>query len=83
MLQKILLKKPYMVWYIKDIKCLSDKSALEHILAYGGWEDVMEAEKTIGIKKMNVIFKEICSKKRSNLKPRTVNYFKNYLDEYA
>lgn len=83
MLQKILEKKPHLAWYIKDKKTLSDKSALEHILSYGDWDDVMEAEKILGISKMEYLFKEITNQKRINLKPRTLNYFQNYFSKYA
>jgi len=83
MLQKILEGKPYLAWYIKDKKILSDVSALEHILSYGNWEDIKEAEKTLGTEKMKSLFQEICRKKRVNLKPRTINYFQNYFAKYA
>ncbi|OGM15247.1 hypothetical protein A2V56_04095 [Candidatus Woesebacteria bacterium RBG_19FT_COMBO_42_9] len=83
MLQKILEGKPYLAWYIKDKKALSDKSALEHILSYGDWGDVMEAEKVLGISKMKSLFEEIKRGKRVNLKKRTLNYFQNYFAKYA
>ena len=83
MLQQLLIKKPYLAWDIKDKKSLSDKSALEHILSYGDWSDVMEAKKTLGLTKMQSLFKEIVSKKRVNLKPRTINYFQKYFAKYA
>ena len=83
MLRKIIERKPYLVWYIKDKKKLSDISILEHIFSYGNWEDVMAAEKILGIPKMKSLFLEMCNKKRVNLKPRTVNYFQNYFAKYA
>ena len=83
MLQKILERKPYLAWYVKDKKALSTESALEHILAYGDWDDVMEAEKILGLAKMKFIFNKLITKKRVNLKPKTVNYFQNYFAKYA
>jgi hypothetical protein len=83
MLQNLLEKKPYLAWYVKDKKELSEKSALEHILMYGDWDDVIEAEKILGIAKMQSLFKELCNKKRVNIKPRTINYFQNYFAKYA
>ena len=83
MLQKILEGKPYLAWYIKDKKALSDKSALEHVLSYGSWDDVMEAENVLGISKMKSLFEEIKSGKRVNLKKRTLNYFQKYFAKYA
>jgi len=83
MLQAILQRKPYLAWYIRDKKTLSDQSALEHILSYGDWEEVMEAEKLLGISGMKALFDKIRSKRRVNLKPRTLNYFRNYFSKYA
>lgn len=83
MLQLILEKKPYLAWYIGNKKTLSDESVLEHILAYGDWDDVMGAENILGISKMKELFDRISSKKRVNLKPRTINYFQNYFSKYA
>jgi hypothetical protein len=34
-LQKILQKKPYLAWYVKDTSKLSEESMFEHILNYG------------------------------------------------
>ena len=83
MLQSILQNKPSLSWYIKNKSKLSDESALEHILSFGDWEDVMEAEKALGVTKMKFLFEKICNKKRVNLKPRTINYFHNYFTKYA
>lgn len=83
MLQQILERKPYLAWYVRNKAQLSDESALEHILAYGNWEDIMSAQNMIGIEKMQAIFKNICNKKRVNLKPRTINYFEKYFAKYA
>ncbi|OGM24632.1 hypothetical protein A2962_01620 [Candidatus Woesebacteria bacterium RIFCSPLOWO2_01_FULL_39_61] len=83
MLQKILQNKPYLAWYVKNRSTLSDVSTLEHILSYGNWDDILEAEKTVGISKMKSLFQEIASKKRVNLKPQTLNFFQNYFDKYA
>lgn len=83
MLQKIFERKPYLAWDIKNVKNLSKKSMLEHILAYGDWEDVMEAEKILGISKMEFLFKQLKNGKRVNIKPKTINYFENYFAKYA
>ncbi len=83
MLQKIFKNKPYLVWYIKDKTSLSEKSMLEHILNYGDWDDVIEAEKILGLSRMKALFNEITSQKRINLKPKTINYFEKYFSKYA
>lgn len=83
MLQKIIGEKPYLAWDIKKEENLSEKSMLERILAYGDWDDIMEAEKILGIARMKALFEEIKSNRRVNLRPRTLNYFQNYFAKYA
>ena len=83
MLQEIIEKKPYLAWDIKDIKNISDLSSLEHILCYGDWGDVQEAERLIGIDKMKSLYEGLISKKRVNLRASTQNYFKNYFAKYS
>lgn len=83
MLQSILEKKPYLMWYTSNKLTVSDQVALEQILSYGNWDDFIEAEKTLGIEKIKDIFNQIKSKKRINLKPRTINYFEKYFAKYA
>ncbi len=83
MLQKIIKQKPYLAWDIKNAGNLSDESSLEHILAYGDWDDIQEAEKLIGISEMKSLFEKLIQKKRKNLKPRTILYFQNYFAKYA
>lgn len=75
--------KPYLAWYVKDNKNLSEKSMLEHIFNYGNWGDYLYAEKTLGIKKVKSIFENLKNKKRVNLKLKTINYFEKYYRKYA
>lgn len=82
-LQKLIDKKPYLVWYVKDTNNLSSESLVEHILNYGQWEDYLLAEKELGIKNIRNIFLSLKSKKRVNLRPQTINYFENYFKKYA
>lgn len=37
LVQDIIMKKPYLAWYVSDPKKLSDEATLEHILNYGDW----------------------------------------------
>lgn len=83
MLQDIIKQKPFLAWYVKNPDDLSDESALEHILSYGDWDDVMKAKETIGLMKMSNLFQKISHKKRANLSPRTINYFQKYFQKYA
>ena len=82
-LKIIIEKKPYLTWYIKNKSHLSNESMLEHVLNFGSWEDFQEIERGLGLKKVNTIFDKIASKKRVNLRPQTINYFKKYFQKYA
>jgi hypothetical protein len=82
-LHELFKRKPYLAWYVADKEKLSEKSMLEHILNYGNWEDYLTAEKALGLKKISVLFQEMSSQKRVNLRPQTVNYFTKYLRKYA
>jgi len=82
MIQDLLLKKPYLVWYVKDKRKLSKKAAVEAILNYGTWQDFLEAERILGVKEMRSIFEEL-KKKRGNLRVKTINYFNLYFSKYA
>ena len=82
-LLELFYKKPYLAWYIKDVKKLSKNSLLEHILNYGDWNDYLITEKAIGIKNAKAIFDDLKSRKRSNLRKKTINYFEKYFERYA
>jgi len=76
-------EKPYLAWYVRDKKKMSEESMLEHILSYGNWEDFLTVENTWGIEKTNTLYKNLKSKKRVNLRPQTINYFDLYFAKYA
>jgi len=82
-LQEIFENKPYLAWDISSKENLSEKSMLERLLSYGDWEEIMEAEKILGIKKMASLFNQIKNSQRTNLRPKTINYFQNYFAKYA
>lgn len=70
-------------WWVKDVKKLSDEALLEGVLNYGEWSDVLEIFKILGIKKAAAIFKAQTERERVNYRPKTLNYFKLYFQEYA
>jgi len=76
-------EKPYLAWYIKDVKNISKESMLEHIFNYGNWEDYLDAEKSLGINHTKEIFDDLKSRKRTNLRKKTINYFDKYFQKYA
>lgn len=82
-LQKIFEKKPYLAWYVRDVKKISKESMLEQILNCGDWTDYLDAEAALGINKMREIFDRLKSHPRTNLREKTINYFDRYFQRYA
>ena len=76
-------EKPYLAWYIKDVKNISKESMLEHIFNYGDWKDYLDAEESLGIKTTKEIFDDLKSRARTNLRKKTINYFEKYFQRYA
>jgi len=76
-------EKPYLAWYVRDVKNISKESMLEHIFNYGNWEDYLDAEESLGIKNTKEIFDDLKSRKRTNLRKKTINYFNKYFQKYA
>jgi hypothetical protein len=81
--QDIIVKKPYLAWYIQDPKQLSDSSVLEHVLSYGDWDDVQKFISIQGMKNTATLFSEHIKTKRSNYPIMIQNYFTKYFAEHA
>jgi len=81
--QTYIKSKPYLVWGSKDYTNLSQQSIVENILNYGDWNDFQYLKSIFDIKDLSKIFKELSNKKRTNLRPQTLNYFTNYFSKYA
>ena len=82
-LQQFIKKRPYLIWYTKNYKGLTEDAILESVLNYGDWDDVQTLFKIIGIKKAAQIFKKQAARKRNNYNLRTRNYFKLFFKKYA
>jgi hypothetical protein len=76
-------KRPYLVWYVKDLDNLSEASIVEHVLNYGDWDDVQEMIKILGMRKTAKIFREKSALPRSNYRPEIAHYFQLYFNKYA
>ncbi|PIW97466.1 hypothetical protein COZ81_02345 [Candidatus Jorgensenbacteria bacterium CG_4_8_14_3_um_filter_38_10] len=76
-------KRPYLVWYVKDLNKLSEESIVEHVLNYGDWDDVQEMIKILGMKKTAEIFRTKSKQKRCNYRPEIKNYFHFYFNKHA
>jgi hypothetical protein len=53
------------------------------ILDYGDWKDYLEAEEILGIRNTRVIFDNLKSKPRPNLRRKTIYYFDKNFSRYA
>lgn len=82
-LQAFIKTKTYLMWSTDNYDNLSEKSITESILNYGNWDDYLFLQETLGIKNLNIVFKELVNQKRTNLRPSTINYFSNYFNAYV
>jgi len=75
--------KPYLVWSTKNYEVFSPELIVESILNYGDWNDFLFIKDLFGIKNLSQIFENISKKRRVNLRPQTINYFKMFFSKYA
>lgn len=50
-INQFIKKRPYLIWYVKDLSKLDESSIVEHVLNYGDWDDVREMIKILGMQK--------------------------------
>ena len=81
--QQLIAKKPYLIWSTSDYDNLSARSIVENVLGHGNWEDFQYIKKLFGVEDINRIFQDIVSKRRKNLRPETIHYFKEYFKKHA
>ncbi len=74
---------PHLIWSTSNYNNLSPQAIVESVFNYGNWEDFQYIKNLFGIKEINILFKEITDRKRTNLKPSTINYFTLYLNKNA
>lgn len=82
-IHEFIKKRPYLIWYVKNLDKLSEESIVEHVLNYGDWDDVQEMIKILGMEKTAKIFRAKSQQKRSNYRPEIKNYFQLYFNKYA
>ena len=76
-------KKPYLIWYTKNLNNLSKEAIVEVVLNYGDFDDIKKMIKILGFRQTAMIFKKKSGKARSNYRPEIKNYFNLYFDKYA
>ena len=85
-IHQFIKKRPYLIWYVKNLENLSEASIVEHVLNYGDWDDVQEMIKILGLKKTAKIFraKSKPSKMgRQNYSKVVKHFFTLYFNKYA
>lgn len=74
-LRSVIIGKPYLFWYVRNIDFLSSESIVEAILCRGDFSDFLELIRALGIKNTAEIFFKQVSMKRTNYNKKTGNYF--------
>ena len=82
-IKKFIKRRPYLMWYIKDLDNVSEASIIEHTLNYGDFDDVKKMINILTIKKVSHIFNKQIRQQRNNYRPKIANYFKLYFKKYA
>jgi hypothetical protein len=85
-IHEFIKKRPYLIWYVKDLDNLSEESIVEHTLNYGDWKDVQTLIKILGMEKTAEIFRRKSTPSpagRQNYHPQIKHYFTLYFDKYA
>lgn len=82
-LRDLFIKKPYLAWFVKDKQGLSKESMLEQVFNYGDWQDYLKTEAELGIAEVRSVYNNLKNRPRTNLKPKTINYFDLYFSKYA
>lgn len=82
-LQNIVRQHPALMWDTKAYDTLDAEAIAEALYNYGSWEDVTEYHRVVGLKTAKRIFCRLRDKPRSNLFPKTRNFFEKYYDRHA
>lgn len=81
--QNIILKKPYLFWSVADKSGLSEQAVVEAVLTHGDVDDFAVLKKELGINRVADIFYFISDRPRTNITPRTRNFWKIYFERHA
>jgi len=71
------------MWSTRSYDTLSPQVIVESVLNYGDWPDFTRLTEIFGIKQTSQLFDELKNKKRTNLRPKTINYFTKYFEKHA
>ena len=79
--ERLVKKRPYLWWWVKDKKNLSVGSIVEGVLSYGDMDDVVKLFELLGRNEVKNIFQNQILKPRHNYRPQTVNFFMKVFDK--
>ena len=80
-LHEFMRKRRYLIWYVRDIDRLDERSIVEHVLNYGNWDDVQEMFRIMGIDRAAAVFRRWAFVPRSNYRKSIVHYFDLYFNK--
>ncbi len=79
---RLLKKKPYLTWWIKNKEEISEESSVFSILNYGDFSDFRFLLKEMGILRVKEIFEKQI-RQRNDYKKKTVHFFHLYFQKHA
>ena len=82
-LQDFIAKRPYLVWYARDVRRLSPEAVVESVLNYGDFDDVKKLIAILGMHHTARIFRAQVRRQRNNYRPEISNYFRLYFQRHA
>ena len=82
-IHEFIKKRPGLVWYVKDLDGLDDRSIVEHVLNYGDWDDVQEMFRIMGVDRAAAVFRMWAFVPRTNYRSKVSHYFDLYFKKYA
>lgn len=83
LLHQFIQSRSHLVWYVKDLKHLSEDSIVEHVLNYGNWKDFQELVHILGVEQVARDFRKRSDMSRTNYRPEIKNFFRLYFDRHA
>lgn len=77
-LEKFIKTRPHLVWYVHDVRKLSEEAIVESVLNYGDFDDVKKLIALLGMQRVAEIFRKQTNphRRRSNYNPKISNYFR-------
>ena len=76
--QQILRDNASLFWDVANLSTVSDLAMVERFLQYGDWKNIRSLEALLGKHELRLMYQTLISKKRTNLSPKTRNFFNHY-----